>query len=375
MGNLLKAPPEVLSRIARYLPAQADCLALSLTSRELQVAGETQFYRNVTFNLKDISSDERRLEAFVRCLMTRQDRCSWVQSLSVTLSNRSLTRMEHKILAIVINILPSLRSFKYIDYSANNSVYHTAIDFHPPRRPLQAETSLRQFTCLNANILDQEPFLAFLHFHHGLQHLEFSEDALNVPHLGKGILPNLETLRAPVDVILRLLPGRHIKRIKTTISQDMAPIWVHTPRAAFDTIRVFSSSVCGDAEELLESLVLRMSNLEFLEIEDETCISLSILRCTKIKFLRLRNLWGEFSARVVFNRVPVLECIELQHTVELSAGVISLRWCRDVEKPYIVSWDCKVKEEWLRDWRKDLFVRHDMCHDDDVPVFDDDEVL
>ncbi|KAF4596906.1 hypothetical protein EYR38_008297 [Pleurotus pulmonarius] len=303
--------------------------------------------------------------------------CSWVHSLSVTLSNRSLTRMEHKILAIIINILPSLRSFKYIDYSDNDdSVYHTAIDFHPPRHPLQTETSLRQFTCLNANILDQEPFLAFLHFHHGLQHLEFSEDVLNVPDLGKGILPNLETLRAPIDVILRLLPGRDIKRIKTTVSEDMAPVWVHMPRTAFATVQVFSSTVRGDAEELLESLVLQMSNLEFLEIEDENCISTSILRRTKIKFLRLRNLWGEFSARVVFNRVPALECIELQHTVELSVGVISLRWCRDVEKPYIISWDCNTKEEWLRDWRKDLFVRSDEEFEaDDAPTLDDDEVL
>lgn len=268
MGNLVKAPPEVLARIASYLPTQADCLALSLTSRELQVAGETQLYRNVTFSLKDSSSDERRLEAFVRCLMTRQDRCSWVHCLSVTLANRSLTRMEHKILAIVVNILPSLRNFKYIGNSGNEDfAFHTAIDFRPPRHPSQAETSLRKFTCLNANILDQEPFLGFLHFHHGLQHLELSEDVLNVPHLGKGILPYLETLRAPIDIILRLLPGRHIKRIKTTIRQDMVPVWAHTPRAAFDSVRVFSSSICGDAEELLESLVLRMSNLEFLEME------------------------------------------------------------------------------------------------------------
>lgn len=268
MGSIIQAPSQVLSRITRYLPTQAECLAFSLTSRELQVAGETQLYRNVVFNLNDSSSDERRLEAFVRCLMTRQDRCSWVHSLSVTLSNRSLTRMEHKILAIIINILPSLRSFKYIDDSDNDdSVYHTAIDFHPPRHPLQAETSLRQFTCLNANILDQEPFLAFLHFHHGLQHLEFSEDVLNVPQLGKGILPNLETLRAPIDVILRLLPGRNIKRIKTAISEDMAPVWIHMPRTAFADVQVFSSTVRGDAEELLESLVLQMSNLEFLEIE------------------------------------------------------------------------------------------------------------
>ncbi|KAG9225237.1 hypothetical protein CCMSSC00406_0007068 [Pleurotus cornucopiae] len=377
MGSIVQAPSEVLSSITRYLPTQAECLAFSLTSRELQVAGETQLYRNVVFNLNDSSSDERRLEAFVRCLMTRQDRCSWVHSLSVTLSNRSLTRMEHKIVAIIINILPSLRSFRYIDYSDNDdSVYHTAIDFHPPRHPLQAETSLRQFTCLNANILDQEPFLAFLHFHHGLQHLEFSEDVLNVPQLGKGILPNLETLRAPIDVILRLLPGRNIKRIKTTISEDMAPVWIHMPRTAFADVQVFSSTVRGDAEELLESLVLQMSNLEFLEIEDETCISTSILRCTKIKFLRLRNLWGEFSARVVFNRVPALECIELQHTVELSVGVISLRWCRDVEKPYIISWDCNTKEEWLRDWRKDLFVRSDKEFEaDDAPALDEDEVL
>lgn len=264
MPKLLKLPPKILLHVAGYLTKPSDCLALSLTCRELQVIGEQQLYSNVTLRSKHDAAADNRVEMLYRCLTSFEPRCEWVRSLSVTLVHPPTPRDLERLTAIV-RLLSCLDSLK-LEYSSTTRNVK-AIDLRPLLKvcSMSPKSSLRRFVWRNL-VTPSETFVSFLRFHRGLQHLEFN---FEVPKIGIELLPNIEVLRAPIATVLQLLPGRQIRRVKTTISDNTSPVWMGMSFLDMEKIQTFSSTVYGGDEgvERHESLVQQLGYLEFLEIQ------------------------------------------------------------------------------------------------------------
>ncbi|KAF4596805.1 hypothetical protein EYR40_007501 [Pleurotus pulmonarius] len=267
MPAFLKLPPKVLLHVAGYLTKQSDCLALALTCRELQIVGEQELYSNVMLRLKHDVAADNRMEMLYRCLTSFEPRCEWVRSFSVTLL-RPPTSKELEGLAAIMRMLPCLDSFKF-EFPSTDSSNAKQIDLRCRLiDSMSPKSSLRRFIWLNADTLDGQSLLSFLRFHRGLHHLEFN-DYFEVPKIGIDILPNIEVLRAPIATVLRLLPGRQIRRVKTMINDKTSPKWMGMSCLDMEKITTFSSTVSGGAGgvEMHESLIQQLGCLEFLEIQ------------------------------------------------------------------------------------------------------------
>lgn len=267
MPELLKLPPKVLLQVAGYLTKQSNCLAMSLTCRELQIVGERQLYSDVMLRLKYDAAAENRVETLYRSLTSFEPRCEWIRSFSVSLLHPPTSR-ELEELTSIIRMLSCLDSFKF-EYPSTDSSNVKQIDLR--RRLIDSmspKSSLLRFIWLNPDTLDEKSLISFLRFHPALHHLEFN-DYFEVPKIGIDILPNIEVLRAPIATVLRLLPGRQIRRVKTTIDDETPPMWMGMSCLDMEKITTFSSTVYGGAGgvEMHESLIQQMGCLEFLEIQ------------------------------------------------------------------------------------------------------------
>ncbi|KAJ8692207.1 hypothetical protein PTI98_009542 [Pleurotus ostreatus] len=250
-----------------------------------------------------------------------------------------------------MRMLPRLVNFTF-EYPFADAFNGNPFNLRPHlNHAMPPASSLRRFTWLNAEILDATSFRSFLAYHCNITHLAFNEDRFVVPKIGRNLLPNLESLQAPINTILRMLPRRRIQRIRTTINLRTQPGWQTMKYRELRNIRVLSYAVYGGAKalELFESLVRQMVNLEFVEVQDESAIRPSTLRNTKVRFLRVRNVREEFLVKSFFDRLPSLECIDIQ-SINLP-GRVSQRFQRDCGPPRTITWGCRPNEEWLHDWR------------------------
>ncbi|KAF7424777.1 hypothetical protein PC9H_010088 [Pleurotus ostreatus] len=360
MGQLLKTPPEVLLRIAGYLPKQRDCLALSLVSRKLRGVGEKSLYANIVLRLKRDAATDNLVELFHHAIQANKVRHDWVRSLSVIALGRTFTSRERKLIHRIIRMLPRLLNFSFeypaVDFVDGNPFnLRRCFSYSSP-----LASSLRTFTWLHAEILDESAFMTFLRYHTNIKYLAFDEDAFDVPQMDSQVLPNLESLRAPIDAVLRMLPKRRVQRIKTVINRNTPPYWNTMREKHFESIRVFSPTIHRNDDAvalgLLESLIRRMVNLEFLDVQDETVITPSTLKNTDIKFLRLRNLRNEFLIEWFFDELPSLQCIEIQFNGKPPMKRVSERFYGDGRRSRTILWECKPNEEWLHDWRDVVIV-------------------
>lgn len=276
MGQLLKTPPEVLLRIAGYLPKQRDCLALSLVSRKLRGVGEQSLYSNIVLRLQCNAATDNLVELFYHAIQANKVRRDWVRSLSVIALGRTFTSRERKLIHRIIRMLPRLLNFSFeypaVDFVDGNPFnLRRCFSYSSP-----LASSLRTLTWLHAEILDESAFRTFLRYHTNIKYLAFDEDAFDVPQMGSQVLPNLESLRAPIDAVLRILPKRRVQRIKTVINGNTPPDWKTMRDKHFESIRVFSPTIHRNddavAVGLLESLIRRMVNLEFLDVQVNSCL-------------------------------------------------------------------------------------------------------
>lgn len=351
MARLLKTPPEVLLRIAEYLPQQRDCLALSLVSRNLRGVGEQCLYSDVVLRLKRDGATDNQVEAFYHAIAANKDRRDWVRSLSVIVLGRNFTLRQRKLISQILRMLPRLVSSTF-EYPFADAFNGNPFNLRPHlNHATPIVSSLRRFTWINAEILDVTSFRSFLTYHCNITHIAFNEDRFVVPKIGRDLLPNLESLQAPINTILRMLPRRRIQRVRTTINLRTQPGWQTMKHRELRNIQVLSYAVYGGSKalELFESLVRQMVNLEFVEVQDESSIRPSTLRNTKVRFLRVRNVREEFLVKSFFDRLPSLECIDIQST--RLPGRVSQRFHRDCGPPRTVTWGCKPNKEWLHDWR------------------------
>ncbi|KAL4257273.1 F-box domain-containing protein [Pleurotus pulmonarius] len=360
MAQLLKTPPEVSLRIAGYLPKQRDCLALSLVSRVLRGVGEQALYSNIVLRLKHDAATDNIVELFYHAIKANQARRDWVRSLSVIALRRTFTTRERKLIHRILCMLPRLINFSF-EYPPVDGVDGNPFDLRrcfSYSAPLKS--SLRTFAWLHAEILDDRAFKSFLNYHSNIKYLAFDEDAFDVPKIGSQVLPNLESLRAPIDAVLRMLPKRRVQRIKTVINRSTLPDWKTMRDTHFESIRVFSPTIHRNddvtAQALLDSLIRRMVNLEFLDVQDETVIAPLTLKNTKLRFLRLRNLRNEFLIGRFFDELPLLECIEVKFRRNAPMNSVLERFYGDGRGSRTILWECKPNEEWLHDWRDVVIV-------------------
>ncbi|KAJ8692235.1 hypothetical protein PTI98_009567 [Pleurotus ostreatus] len=358
MAQLLKTPPEVSLRIAGYLPKQRDCLALSLVARNLRGLGEQALYSNIVLRLKHDAATDNIVELFYHAIKANQGRRDWVRSLSVIALRHTFTSRERKLIHRILCMLPRLINFSF-EYPPVDVVDGNPFDLRrcfSYSAPLKS--SLRTFTWLHAEILDERAFKSFLSYHSNIKYLAFDEDAFDVPKIGSQALPNLESLRAPIDAVLRMLPKRRVQRIKTVINRNTPPDWKLMRDKHFESIRVFSATIHRNddvmAQALLDSLIRRMLHMF---VKDETAIVSLTLKNTKIKFLRLRNLRNELLIEWFFDELPLLECIEVKFHRNSPMNRFSERFYGDGRRSRTILWECMPNEEWLHDWR-DVVIIH-----------------
>ncbi|KAF4570913.1 hypothetical protein EYR40_007404 [Pleurotus pulmonarius] len=336
MKPLDKLAPEILLSVASFLPIK-DVRALSRTCRKIHAICEIQLYASIDFEMKDSSdaSTDKRLVRFYGSLMSRKERCTYVQHLSLDFS-RTFTSRDHALVSAIVEALPCIRTFIFsysnVDFSDDDffnfpqsmrsrhaiikssfrtlkatilsgrqkrSPSHRTV---ATRRPFEERSSLLNLTWLNRNLLEASFLVSFVRLHSNIRFLHL-EHATNFPKMDASILPNLESVKAPISVVLALLPGRKIQR-------GGLPIEIPT------------------------------------------------LRKTKVQLLRLHHGADQPQALDLFRAVKTLQCIEWLHVNVVDDGQPGWLILYTASRLYgngkwipHVQWKCEPGDEWLGDWK------------------------
>ncbi|KAF7424913.1 hypothetical protein PC9H_010224 [Pleurotus ostreatus] len=400
-----KLAPEILLSVVSFLPSK-DARVLSRTCRKLHAICEIQLYASVNFELKDSSdsSTDKRLVRFFGSLMARKERCTYVRNLSLDFG-RTFTSRDHALVSAIVEALPCLHTFIFsysnVDFSDDDifklpqltrsrraivksslrtlkatilsgrqkrSPSHNTIAM---RRPFEERSSLLNLTWLNRNLSEGPFFLSFVRLHSNIRFLHL-EHATNFPKMDASILPNLESVRASIRVVLALLPGRRIQRVNTWIYTGVGDMWDEylndTSGNVFredglDAIKVFTCQDVGDGAPggFLPFLIEKMKNLEVLDTMGGLPVEIPTLRKTKVQLLRLHHSADRSQALNLFQAVKTLQCIEwlaINIVDDGGPGLLILytasRLYRNGKWTPHVQWKCEPGDEWFSDW-KDVF--------------------
>ncbi|KAF4567109.1 hypothetical protein EYR40_006104 [Pleurotus pulmonarius] len=313
-----KLHPEILLSIASFL-SQSDALALSRTCRKIFSIVEIPLYANAELETGHLTAKLKvdPLDSFYAHLMAKPERCNYVQSLSIYFG-RALTSRDLTLVHATLRALPYLRRMyltqPLIDFSGDDPqplALHHAI-LNKVSRAFRAVLPSRRhrksippsFTCItnrlpkqqsprldltwsNQALFDTSLFLSFASLHSNIRTLYLPRCyRKSFPTVGPSVLPNLESINAALVVVLALLPGRDIQRVKTHISgpRNQWDVLGGTSRREFDedglrSIKVFKCHrdkfVDGD---FLACLLRKMTNLEVLDLTVRESFTYSIRR-------------------------------------------------------------------------------------------------
>lgn len=228
-------PSETVLAIASFLPRK-DTSALARTSRRMCSIAEIQLYASVELEMgwSSYDLDEHPLNHFLESLMAKKERCIYVQSVSIGF-DRDLLYRDQVMLRALIDVLPCLRTFSFrcnrsIEFSGNttSSVAQRRRSHHArfesslraskgivPSRPCTADEALT-LSWSNQFNFNGPFFVSFVSLHSNIRCLNLLQMYdNNLPKMDASVLPNLESLQAQITVVLALLPGRKIQRVKT----------------------------------------------------------------------------------------------------------------------------------------------------------------
>ncbi|KAL4258160.1 F-box domain-containing protein [Pleurotus pulmonarius] len=405
MMPLDKLAPEILLSVASFLPSQ-DVRALSRTCRKLHAICEIHLYASIDFEMKDSSdaSTDKRLVRFYGSLMARTERCTYVQHLSLDFS-RTFTSRDHALVSAIVEALPCIRTFMFsysnVDFSDDDSFkfsqslrsrraiikssFRTLKATILPgrqkrspshntvatRRPFEERSSLLNLTWLNRHPLEASFLLSFVRLHTNIRFLHL-EHATNFPKMDASILPNLESVKAPISVVLALLPGRRIQRVNTRIYTGAGDMWDDymndtsgnmLKEDGLDGVKVFMCEDLGDGAPggFLPFLIEKMKSLEVLDIMGGLPIEIPTLRKTKVELLRLHHGADQSQALDLFRSVKTLQCVEWLDINVVDDGQPGWLILYTATRLYgngkwipHVQWKCEPGDEWLMDW-KDVY--------------------
>ncbi|KAF4580506.1 hypothetical protein AB1N83_010616 [Pleurotus pulmonarius] len=389
-----KLHPEILLSVASFLP-QSDALALSRTCRKMFSIIEIPLYANAELETGHSTAKLKvdPLDSFYAHLMAKPERCNYVQSLSICFG-RALTSRDLTLVHATLRALPYLRHMyltqPLVDFSGDDAqpiALHHAI-LNKVSRAFRAVLPSRRlgkstppsFSCItnrlpkrqsprldltwsNQALFDTSLFLSFASLHSNIRTLYLPRcHRKSFPTVGPSVLPNLESIDAALVVVLALLPGRNIQRVKTHISgprNQWEDVLGDTTGREFDedglrSIKVFKCHrdkfVDGD---FLACLLRKMTNLEVLDLDDERTITPTLqevdilsLQNTNLQLLRLPGRFVGKGATGLFQSNRTLEC------VDWSFGAIA-RLHRDGKRDQNVVWKCEPQDVWLADWKTD----------------------
>ncbi|KAF4596901.1 hypothetical protein EYR38_008292 [Pleurotus pulmonarius] len=387
-----KLPPEVLLAVASFLPSK-DARSLSRTSRKLFSIAEIQLYADVELQIDQSTGESDALHSFYANLMVRQERCAYVRRLSLFFL-RTFTGGDLILVHAIIDALPCLHTVLLSHSSLNFSV----VDAPVPSRPLAARrTTLKalfrafraaisrrhiatppsfsyipnglpqrqsprlDFIWFNRTPFNGPGFLSFISLHSNIRMLSLPRCFKNkFPNLDSSILPNLESVHAHFTVVLALLPGRKIQRVKGFwgVKDDGKRLEDASGKTfngdGLDNIKVLSFQpnwiTVGDFPAFL---LRKMRDLEVLDLPGGQAYDTAALRHTNLKFLRLGESHSQHKASNLFNlfkSITTLKCVEWIDDDEV------YRLYRDARLDMNVVWRCPPRDVWLADWEKDSYV-------------------
>ncbi|KAJ8695758.1 hypothetical protein PTI98_005687 [Pleurotus ostreatus] len=349
-----KFPPETLLNIAGNLSTE-DHLALCLTSKKLRGVSELLLYVDIRVTVEPGTA---RLDTLLNNLSSDEGRANRARRLTVVFAHVP-TPQELKTINDIAVKLPRLRIFN-IEYDCDNPDTNAGVADPVSSLPSVIPSFLKTTTLpLTASappsslinvtwrspIVQQGTFTNFVQHHANIRCLMLR--AALIPDLDAGILPNLEVLQAPLEVVLRLLPGRPIRRVSTVARKKVNYQWKKTKDALL-SVEVFSCvQAWGDTEGhmWLPEMVGWMKNLQVLHLSYGIHVIPVVLRHTKIRFLRAFCV-SDAKVEELFDSVPSLECVERVIRGSLMRSYRNNR----VEKRFM--WNSKPSEEWLANWEE-----------------------
>ncbi|KAF9490011.1 hypothetical protein BDN71DRAFT_243111 [Pleurotus eryngii] len=245
-----RLPSELLLSVASFLPRN-DALALSRTSRKMYSIAEIHLYANVELEIGQSTgkSGDDPLNSFYANLMVRHERCTYVQSLSLFFG-RPFTNRDLILVHAIIDALPCLHTMllthRALDFSVDDApIPSQSLAFHratpktlsralqavmpsyrhkttpPPSAYIANGLPQRQSPRLDLTWFNRTPFntpffISFVSLHPNIRSLYLPQCFnKNFPRVDASVLPNLENVQAHFTVVLALLPGRNIQRVKT----------------------------------------------------------------------------------------------------------------------------------------------------------------
>ncbi|KAF7419690.1 hypothetical protein PC9H_002282 [Pleurotus ostreatus] len=386
MPSFSDLPQETVLELAKFMPT-SSCLALSRTCSTLHNTLTPFLYINVNVTSKpsQLLHPISTLELFYAKMLKNKENHRLVKTLAVSWAGRSLKKREQEMIALLIDILPNLKVFQFDNFATvvpedirQHNVQGTdltspdlparRLQIHQSRYPTRdrlvplASPSLVQLVWSDM----RSPPEYFADFARPLHHIKTLR--LHPMHyilcdrLDHTVLPHLENVSAHLPVALGLLHGRHIRRLRTSLSYYYADDGRCSPKT-FRSVRVLSLRSATLSPETQRVFLARIENLEILDIETMHPVDSSIVPFgTKLKFLRISS--NVFITRDVidqlFDDIPTLECIEwaMEYKMYTSSPgkpfYYGTRKYRDVPGYQNVQWMCPLDEEWLGNWKEDV---------------------
>lgn len=290
-------PSETVLAIASFLP-KADNSALARTSRRMCSVAEIQLYASVELQMgwSSYNLDKHPLNHFLASLMAKKERCIYVQSVSISF-DRDLLYRDQVLLRALIEVLPCLRTFSFscdrsIEFAGNiiSSVprrlrshrarFESSLRASKgivPSRPCTADEALT-LSWSNQFDFNGAFFVSFVSLHSNIRCLNLLQIYHNnLPRMDASVLPHLESLQAPIMVVLALLPGRMIQRVKTHFfgikdgwedkKTDACGEAFNEDTPELENIKVFTCQrTWTTAVGFLSFLIRKMKNLEVLDL-------------------------------------------------------------------------------------------------------------
>lgn len=394
-----KLPSELLLSVASFLPRN-DALALSRTSRKMYSIAEVQLYANVELEMGQSTgkSGDDPLNSFYANLMVKHERCTYVQNLSLFFG-RPLANRDLILVHAIIDALPCLRTMllthRALDFSVDDApnpsqslASHRAMlktlsqalravmpswrhkATPPPFAYIanglpQRRSPRLDLTWFNLTPFNTPFFISFVSLHSNIRFLYLPQCFnRNFPRVDASVLPNLERIQAHFKVVLALLPGRNVQRVKTYITgfSDRRKGLRDASGRAFNEDGLENIKVLRCQRDryvdagFFARLLQKMKGLEVLDLTDDILIKPSLqeidvfaLQNTSIQLIRLHGRYTQGVASDLFKSNGSLEC------VDWSEGVVA-RLHRDGKQNQDLVWRCKPRDVWLADWKTDSYV-------------------
>ncbi|KAF4570905.1 hypothetical protein EYR40_007392, partial [Pleurotus pulmonarius] len=305
--------------------------------------------------------DKHPLNHFLATLMAKKERCTYVQSVSIAF-HRDMLYRDQVLLRALIELLPCLRIFSF---KCDRSIECCGKTRTAARQRIRSHRATFGASLLASKGIILPPcsfngqgspiltlswknydfnipfFVSFVSLHPNIRCLKLPQSLdESLPKMDASVLPNLESVQAQITVVLALLPGRKIQKVKTHFF-DLEDDWEDTRTDAYgevfkedglelENIKVFTCERSWTkAERFMPFLIRKMKNIEVLDLSSISQLEILSLSNTSVQLLRLEVRLSEDNAAKFF------------------------KMYKDGKQMSNVVWKC---ETWLADWKKDSYA-------------------